>query len=376
MRRIRIAMLGPSLSQQGGMATVENLIVGYENDALDIQHISIHEEGSAWHRLWVFVTGLWQFLGQLILNQIEIVHLHVSERGSVFRVGLLVLLANLFAKPVIVHTHGCEFHVFYENLPSWMQFLVRLIFQNCNCVITLSQSWREYYISKCQLDPKRVVVMLNPVELPIPQTSRSRSPQERLTFILLGRIGQRKGAFDTIQAVAQLPPEQRQQVMVWLAGDGEVAQAKSMVENLGLEDSVQLLGWIDRSTRDRLLSQADVFLLPSYNEGLPVSMVEAMAWSLPVIVTPVGGIPELVTHDQQGFLVTPGKVEEIAQAMQTLLQDESLRLSMGRAARQQVSTLDIAPYHQQLAQLYAREVFEPGRDPVSPVSQPLSRKKA
>jgi glycosyltransferase involved in cell wall biosynthesis len=351
MDNLRVVMLGPSLRQQGGMATVEQLIVNHAVEGLRIRHIATHEEGPLYYRVCIFLSGLLRFVGCLLTRQVDVVHLHVSERGSVLRVGLLVWLATLFRQPVIMHTHGCEFHLFFEQLSSWTRALVALTFRRCAAVIALSDSWRQYYISHCRLDPQRVVVLLNPVKVPAVVPRRPQSAQ--IKFVFLGRIGQRKGAFDVLQAVAQLPPAQQQRLELWLAGDGELAQAQALIEQLQLEHCAKLLGWIDADTRDRLLSEADVFLLPSYNEGLPVAMLEAMAWGLPVIVSPVGGIPELVTHQQHGFLVEPGNVAAIAEAMQILLLQEAKRLRLGQAARQQVQGLDVVQYHQALRQLYS-----------------------
>ena len=349
--KIRVVMLGPSLLQQGGMATVENLIINQPALGLDIAHIATHDEGSLTHRFLVFAMGLRQFLLSLIGHRCDVVHIHVSERGSVLRVGILVWLSALWRKPVLMHTHGCEFHVFFAQLPRLLRWWVALTFRSCAVVIALSDSWRDYYIEHCRLDPNRVVVLLNPVQIPdnLPSRSPTAAP---LKFIFLGRIGERKGAFDVIQAVAQLPPPQRQRLTLWLAGDGEVERANQLIQQLELQDSIQLLGWINSETRDRLLSQADVFLLPSQNEGLPVAMLEAMAWGLPVIVTPVGGIPELVTHQQHGFFVPPGDVDAIADAMQMLLTQDMLRQQMGLAAHQQVQRLDVRQYRQVLLQLY------------------------
>jgi glycosyltransferase involved in cell wall biosynthesis len=350
MDNLRVVMLGPSLRQQGGMATVESLIVNHPADGLRMRHIATHEEGPLTRRVWVFLVGVLRLLGDLLTRQVDVVHLHVSERGSMLRVGCLVWLATLFRQPVIMHTHGCEFHLFFEQLPKWSRGLVALTFRRCAAVIALSDSWRQYYIEHCRLDPNRVVVLLNPVKVPATVPLRTRS--HPVKFVFLGRIGQRKGAFDVIQAVASLPPAQQQRLELWLAGDGDLVQAQALIEQLQLESRIKLLGWIDPDTRDRLLSEADVFLLPSHNEGLPVAMLEAMAWGLPVIVSPVGGIPELVTHQHQGFLVEPGNVGAIAQAMQTLLLQEPKRLWMGQAARRRVQPLDVTQYHLALQKLY------------------------
>jgi glycosyltransferase involved in cell wall biosynthesis len=350
MDNLRVVMLGPSLLQQGGMASVENLIVNQPTDGLHIRHIATHDEGGIYHRLVVFVSAVGQFFACLLMRQVDVVHLHVSERGSMLRVGLLVWLAVLFRKPVIMHTHGCEFHLFFEQLSRPLQALVAKTFRRCSAVIALSDSWRQYYIDHCRLNPHRVVVMLNPVKVPLHVPRRTQS--KRVKFVFLGRIGQRKGAFDLIQAVAQLPLAQQQRLELWLAGDGDLAHATALIEKFQLEHCIQLLGWINPETRDRLLSEADVFLLPSHNEGLPVAMLEAMAWGLPVIVSPVGGIPELVQQGQQGFLVEAGNVAAITQAMLTLLTHDQQRLRLGQAARQQVQHLDVNHYHRALYRLY------------------------
>jgi glycosyltransferase involved in cell wall biosynthesis len=355
MKKIKVVMLGPSLQQQGGMATVENLLLKQSSEKVEIKHISTHEDGSILRRLQVYVAALIEFIGKLIQNDIDVVHLHVSEKGSVLRKALLVILSALFRKPVIMHTHGCEFHLFYDRLPPLGKHCVSAIFQHCAYVITLSESWSKYYISTCGLDTDKVGVLHNPVELPVELPVRGGVEKIRLVF--LGRIGKRKGAFDLIQAFASLSLTEKKRAELTLAGDGEVLQAKELVEALSLQDFVKLPGWINTQQRDQLLREADAFILPSYNEGLPVAMLEAMAWELPVIMTPVGGIPEIVKHEKNGILVNPGDIQQITEAIETLIRDESLRLAMGKNARQQVASFDIHNYNNALLAIYLNVVI-------------------
>jgi glycosyltransferase involved in cell wall biosynthesis len=101
-----------------------------------------------------------------------------------------------------------------------------------------------------------------------------------------------------------------------------------------------------------MLAKADVFVLPSYNEGLPMALLEAMSWGLPVITTPVGGIPEVVSNTQNGLLVTPGDIQQLSEAMQSLIKEEKLRLSLGSAARISVAPLDVKDYFGSLKSIY------------------------
>jgi glycosyltransferase involved in cell wall biosynthesis len=137
-----------------------------------------------------------------------------------------------------------------------------------------------------------------------------------------------------------------------LAGNGDLAAANQLIGELKLTDKITILDWLDAQQRDELLAAADVFILPSYNEGLPMSMLESMAWGLPVIVTPVGGIPEVIVDKENGLLVEPGNQEQLLVAMQSLIGDEGLRISLGAAARDRVSKLDIHIYVESLVSIY------------------------
>ena len=166
----------------------------------------------------------------------------------------------------------------------------------------------------------------------------------------MGRIGARKGAFDLIRAFAQLPPVPQSQL--WLAGDGEIEQARALVAQLNLGERVQILGWIEAEQRSHLLAESDIFVLPSYNEALPMALLEAMAWGLPVVSCPVGGIADFVCSGQNGLLVTSGNLEQLTAALQSLMIDASLRAELGRKARKTVELLDVQQYVLRLEQIY------------------------
>ena len=349
--RDRVLLMGPALDQKGGMASVQKLILKEVPVAFDTIHVSTHDEGSLLHRGRIFLAGLAVLLGRLIRNQCDLVHLHVSEKGSVLRKILLLWLVKAFRKPVIMHTHGCEFPAFHRGLPGWARSLTNFSLRQADCFITLSDGWRQYYIANCHLDSSRVVTLPNPVEMPETVTDRTlKAESSVVNFAFLGRIGRRKGAFDLIRAFAALP--NREKARLWLAGDGELAAAAALIEELGLGRSVRLLGWIDETQRSQLLARADVFVLPSYNEALPMALLEAMAVALPVISTPVGGIPEFVTDGAEGCLVMPGDVEALSRTMARLAKSETQRRMMGRRARDRVRSLDIHCYGKVLATLY------------------------
>ena len=168
----------------------------------------------------------------------------------------------------------------------------------------------------------------------------------------MGYIGQRKGAFDLIKAFASLPEKEQNDSILIMAGDGEVEAAKDLVASHNLSDRIIFPGWIGTEERDSLLSEVNIFVLPSYNEGMPLSMLEAMAWELPVVVTPAGGIGEVVTDGENGLIVEPGNIEQLKDAIKSLIADENLRLSLADKARKSMVPQDIKNYWLSFLDIY------------------------
>ncbi|EDX84438.1 glycosyl transferase, group 1 family protein [Synechococcus sp. PCC 7335] len=350
LKGLNIVMVGASLEQNGGIATVEKLIL--ENiSEIEIQHITSHDEGTITHRILVFSRAASQLALLLFRGKVDLVHIHLSDGGSLLRKALIASIVRWFRKPVIVHAHGAEFHTTYFQLPHRLQRLLGIVFRQCSSFIVLSNTWKEFYMSQLGLKEKQMVVLPNPTKLPLEIPDRSQSPLVR--FVFLGRVGARKGTFDLIKAFSKLSADAQAQAQLLIAGDGDLVQAKELVAQLEISDRVTLLGWIGAQQRETLLSDADVFVLPSYNEGLPMALLEAMGWGLPTIVTPVGGIPEVIQSEQNGLLINAGDVTRLTAAMQTLVDHPQQRLELGKAARSTASLYDIHVYCDRLSALYA-----------------------
>lgn len=351
-----IVMLGPSPSERGGMGSVAKLILSIVSRDFAIRHITTwNGQVSRFRQLSsaiVFIKAFLAFLLKLSRREGDLVHLHISERGSVIRKSMIALVCMATGKPFILHTHGCEFHEFYGELPPGIQQLITALFRRSACLIALSESWRNYYIETCHLEPERVVVLNNPVALP--EKWQKTEKVGKLKFVFLGKINKRKGIFDILTALAKLEPQYRNQVELVLAGTGEIAEVENLATELGIEKQIVFLGWVNQEQRDQLLAESDVMLLPSYNEGLPMAILEAMSWGIPIITTPVGGIPEVIEHGKSGLLVTPGHILELITAMESLIENPALRLSLGKGARQRVEPLSLEHYTDALLNLYRR----------------------
>lgn len=349
--KVSIITLGPSIAEKGGMGSVAKLLIASNTKEFSFTHLTTWDSDLSKVSLLVcFFKSCVMFLAFLLKNRVDVAHLHVSEGGSLVRTFILSTMAWAFRKPVVLHAHGCEFHTFYEQLPTLGKHFINFYFRHCKILIVLSESWKQFYINACKVSPKNIIVLKNPVAIPndVPQ----RTEDEQITFLFMGKINKRKGIYDLVEALSHLEPEIRSQMILILAGSGEIQQVQQLAESLKVIDCLRFPGWVDADERDQLLSIADVFVLPSYNEGLPMALLEAMAWALPSITTPVGGIPEVIDSGVNGLLVQPGDIVALASAISDLITHNDLRHRLGIQARENVAELDISCYREKILELY------------------------
>lgn len=345
-----VLQLGPALSVRGGVSAVERLIVDHLAERIELRHIDTTEDGSPWRKMCVFARALRSFRAALRSDTRVLVHIHFASRGSTLRKWLLASMTLRAGRPLILHAHGAAFDRFFDSLPKPVQALLRRTFTRADYFLVLSSQWHAFYTQRLGVPAQRVKVLYNPTSLP--KELHVRAGRTQVQFLFLGRIGQRKGAQDVLRAFARLPEDLRCRARLVFAGDGEVEALRSMAQ--AHAGAVEVHPWVDAVQRNALLKASDVFVLPSHHEGVPMALLEAMAFGLPVITTPVGGIPDVVKDGREGLLIEPGNIEQLTAAMRTLIEDEPRRLAQGRLARARAERFDVEHYATQLETIYRR----------------------
>jgi len=348
--RVKVLQMGPGLDVRGGITTVEQLICDYLPPYASIRHVATMREGSKLNSATVFARSMYSLSRALDGIEPTIVHIHFASRGSTLRKIILANMVLRARRPLILHAHGAGFDQFHQGLPGPVRSLVNRTLQQASVLIALSSQWRDFYVQECEVSPSQVVVLPNPVR--VPARVADRTGRTQVQFLHLGRLGKRKGGYDLVNAFASLPESMRARARLVLAGDGDVEGMKKLAAPLG--DRVRVLSWIDAHERDRLLTESDVFVLPSYAEGVPMALLEAMAAGLPCITTPVGGIPDVFTHGAEGLLVPPGDEAQLRAAMTIFIADEPARLAAGRRAYESARAFDVHSYARRLADIYQR----------------------
>jgi glycosyltransferase involved in cell wall biosynthesis len=323
-------MLGAAPETRGSIAAV---VEAYRAHGLfrswPIEYIVTHGDGERLERAAIALKGLRRF-GELLARERRVaVHLHTAARGNFWR-DLPCMLATIAARrPLLLQLHGAGFERFYDGCDSMARSLIRFVFNRAAAVIVATDSRRSWVRSICR--------NANAVSVPNPAAGIdvARVPERRNMVLFLGKLQQSKGIFDLLQAVAAVRAAVPDVKLV-CAGDGERITVARQAERLGIADAVKFTGWVGPSGKRALLENAALLALPSYDEALPMSLLEAMGAGVPVIASPVGGVQEVVVDGVTGFLVAPGDGRTLERALQRLLTDRALAERIGAAGRQSV----------------------------------------
>lgn len=352
-----VLMLGPGLKVRGGVSGVERMLLEALPEDVHATHIATMVEGGKWTKVFTFAQSLARLTLELGHHP-DVVHIHFASGASNIRKIILARIALARGASVIMHAHGGNYQKHWASMSPTARSITLNTLLRVQRLVVLGEAWRAFFES-IGVPKHRIVVLPNPVVLPDKVPERPLGGKVRVVYF--GLISRRKGVFDLIDAIAQLSPECRSRVEFVLAGNGGVVQLREHATNLGVQDLVEIREWVDPAERDRLLAAAHAFVLPSHTEGLPMSLLEAMAWGLPPISTPVGSIPEYVVNDANGLLVAPGDVSQLAAAIEKVVSQEESRIRMGKLARATVEPLCVKQYSNRMCAVYRSVAYGSGR---------------
>lgn len=352
-KKKKICMIVQNPMVKGGIAAVVN---GYQNSNLEqefnIRYVESYKDGRKFTKLLKAISGYLHFTKVLLFEKTELVHIHSSFGPSFYRKLVFIYMANWFNKPVINHCHGADFDSFYLNASNRKKRLIEKVYSKCTVIIALSDEWKERL--SMLVSPEKVVVIENYSTIHEDAIKYKLKKKMTQQILFLGEIGQRKGCYDIPDVVEKVVKEFPNVEFV-LAGSGDIDQIKSLLIEKGIEKNVLFTGWVRGSEKDKLLRESDIFFLPSYNEGMPMAILDAMGYGLPIVSTLVGGIPKIVQEGKNGHLCKPGNAQELSSALIKLLMDESAckrySSSSGEIVKQKYS---LEKHIDQLTKLYKK----------------------
>lgn len=318
------------------MQALQQQLVAAGRDDVEVSFAATRGEGSI---LWS-PAYLARFCWQMFRQRPDVVHLNLASHGSTWRKVIVARLARQLGIPYVLHLHGGSYPEFWAAAPAFLAARIQAMFDHAAQIIVLGGVWERFVRERAPKAQGRILVLPN-------ATARPQLPHkgggDQVHILFLGRLNDLKGVPQLGEALYRM-----RDLPGWratLAGDGGVELARTRRQEMGLTDRVEIPGWVDNKRVAELIAEADVLVLPSLTENLPMSVIEGMASGLAVVATPVGAVEDIVADGETGLLVPPGDVEALTAALTRVVEDAELRARLGRNAEAfHRQRLDIAPY--------------------------------
>jgi glycosyltransferase involved in cell wall biosynthesis len=343
-KKSKVLIVATSRYSRGGISSV---IMSHEKGRqwkeFHCKWIVTHTDKKSSLRLIYFFIGIIHYLS--ILPFYDIVHIHVGQSPSALRKSFFMFLAKLLKKKTIVHLHTFSSQ---ETINGRYSFLYRYLFTNANRILVLSGYWKNEVVNKFGLLQK-INILYNACTTKISKTNYFVKKKE---ILFAGVLNYRKGYADLIKSFAKIAKDFPDWKIVF-AGSGEIEEAKELAKVLGIDSQCLFLGWISGEVKDRVFSEASIFCLPSYAEGFPVAVLDAWAYSIPVIATPVGGLADIVIDDKNVLLFNPGDIDTLSIQMRRLMTDNNLYSDLKqKSIRLANETFGLESINNQLRRIY------------------------
>lgn len=338
----KILFIGPDLNGRGGIVSV---LRAYRDTLPTFHFISTNSHRGLIPGLLNFARTLVALPFIRIFRPYTTLDIHGSNGKSWSRKHLIINLGHLLGYKIVFHMHGGKLrkHVAEKGTEFYMKS-----FRKCHHVVFLTEAWTTY--AQQVLGCTNAVTLMNIVPTPtmVKQPHADGAP---ISLVYLGYIYKEKGIFDLLDVVAANRDRWRGKLTLTIGGQWNEDRVLNFIKDNQLDEMVKFVGWVSGDAKAKILSTSDIFILPSYYEGLPISVLEAMSYAMPVITTPVGGIPEVVTDGVEGTLFTPGDKGAMAQAIGRYLDNTNLIAEQGCAALEKSQEFSPSRITAQLSQI-------------------------
>lgn len=341
----RVLHLGPDPEMGGGMASaLRGLLESPLAERYRLEVVPTYRGTEPLRRLALYCWALLLLSVWSLRGRGRIVHVHATVRGSMYRKSVCVLLARALRRRVVlqVHSGAAEIATFAGGRGRLSLALFRAAFAAADSVLAVSEA------SAAALERAYGIAGVGVVPNAAPSVAPFQRPQSdpvRVAY-LGGFANPAKGGDVLLEALEGLGAPLR----LTLAGPGELPPQGEAL--LAAEPGLEWAGWLGPEEKDALLREAEVLVMPSRSEGLPMALLEAMAYGMAAVATRVGGIPEVVDDGADGLLVPPEDPAALVAALGKLAADPELRRRLGTAARARAESLDAVEVASRLDSIY------------------------
>lgn len=344
MKDIKVLVISTSRKTRGGITSVVKAHeTGEQWEKYHCKWIQTHRDGNILRKIWYLFTSFLLYI--ILLPFYDIVHIHIATTQSARRKKIFFYFAKWLNKKIIFHFHPSNEKFLFEPYNKKLYFK---LFSQANLILVLSEQWKTW-VKEALGITKNVEVLYNPCPLV------NRRNDKRENYILFaGTIIPRKGYGDLIQAFAKIASKYKDWKVVF-AGNGEIDKAKNIAKNCGVSDQTIFLGWISGEKKEEIFQKASIYCLASDGEGFPMGVLDAWAYGIPCVVTPVGGIPDIIKNGVNGLIYSVGNTDELSSKLDLLISDKTLRENIVKESDKYVNNqFNISVINRKLGEIYSK----------------------
>ncbi len=335
--RIRVLCVVPrGLKGRGGIETlfshVDEQLRARSGSTIEMEFLASRGDASGAGWMAHFPVALLRYAWLLATWRPDIVHLNAATNASAWRKWVMQEMARIAGVATVIHFHGSAFPKPGQAQPKWVSVL-RRVFERADAIIVLGTYWRGFIARFYDMPPERFFIVANGVADFAPDAPQPRSTGAPVRLLFAGNLTDAKGAGVLLRSLALLPAHLPPWQAVF-AGSGDVERFREQAAELGLNGRVEFTGWVTREAILPLYRQADIVVLPSRNEVLPVCLLEGACAGAALVATPVGSVPDVLRENENGLTVRPDDPEGLASAIAALIGDGARREAFRAASRE------------------------------------------
>jgi glycosyltransferase involved in cell wall biosynthesis len=335
-----VVMVGPDINGLGGISTVVRL---WKNTGLfsssGVEYLATYSGRQ--RKLWHLLERLTTFL-LMCRKNCKAVYIHTASHRSFYRKSLFLILGRMLRKPVVLHIHPTLFCDFVEDSKGLLRAFMLAVIRRAACLVVLSE---EMETRLSALFPE-IPIFILPNAVDLQEANKYTAPRrEKRTLIFLGLYVPEKGVYDLVDAIKILIGNGFE-VSLDFYGTNEIDRLRRYVMDLNLSQYITVNDWIGDSEKFIQLSRSAALVLPSYTEGMPNVVLEAMATKTPIIATRVGGLKELLRHAENAFVAEVRDPQDLSDKIRLCIENEEMRNRLAEAAYRDVAMkYDIRKIH-------------------------------
>ncbi len=268
----------------------------------------------------------------LKIRGFNILHIHATSARSFRDAVKINRWGRFLGFKTIFHCHGGNFHA-YAEIESRKNIIKQL--NRFNALALPTERWQEYYCRAYQM-PQTYVVHNMVEDIAVQRNRSKRRSNEPVRLLYMGSLERNKGIFDLLSAISVLK-DKCPNMELNICTDADRSEVFEVITHYGIEDYVRFKGYVTGDDKDRILRLNDIMIIPSYMEGMPMQLLEAAVYAMPCIASRVGAIDDFIDNKVNGLLITPGRVDEITEAISYYLDNPTEIVSHGTEARARIT---------------------------------------